>query len=122
MKSVCCFVALVVAVSATTVAFAQDVSVSAKEIQETWIGKELIGTTASGSRAWLRLEPGGAASVTAGTTSDTGTWRLSDTGYCTTWKTIRAGQERCFTVTKSGSTFRVNNPDGSLSGFFTSIK
>jgi hypothetical protein len=103
-------------------AVAQDMSVSAKEIQETWIGKELIGTTASGAKAWLRLEPGGAASVTAGTTSDTGTWRLSDTGYCTTWITIRAGQERCFTVTKSGSTFRVNNPDGSLSGYFTSIK
>ena len=122
MRSIRHFASLVGAVSAMTAALAQDVSVSAKEIQETWVGKELIGTTASGAKAWLRLESGGVASVTAGTTSDTGTWRLSDTGYCTTWKTIRPGQERCFTVTRSGSTFRVNNPDGSLSGFFTSIK
>lgn len=105
-----------------TAAVAQDAAVSPKEIQETWIGKELVGTTASGAKASMRLETGGKASVSAGNTNDTGSWRLSENGYCTTWNTIRAGQERCFTVTRSGSTFRVANPDGSLSGSFTSIK
>ena len=64
----------------------------------------------------------GTANVTAGNTSDSGTWRPADQGYCTTWATIRAGQERCFSVTKAGNTFKVANPDGSLSGYFTSIK
>ena len=103
-------------------ALAQDGTVSAKEIQDTWVGKELIGTTASGARVFLRLEPDAKASVSAGNTNDTGTWRLAQNGYCTTWNSIRAGQERCFTVTRTGSTFKVANPDGSLSGFFTSIK
>lgn len=103
-------------------ALAQSTPVSAKEIQDTWVGKELSGTTASGAKATMRLESDGKASVTAGNASDTGTWRLSEAGYCTTWKTIRAGQERCFTVVRDGAAFKVMNPDGSLSGQFSSIK
>lgn len=103
-------------------ALAQEAAVSPSEIKDTWVGKELVGTTASGAAATMRLDAGGKASISAGTTSDTGTWRLSDTGYCTTWSRIRAGQERCFTVTRTGSTLRVFNPDGSLSGQFTSIR
>lgn len=103
-------------------ALAQDGPVSAKEIQDTWVGKELTGTTANGAKATMRLEPDGRASVSAGNTSDTGTWRMSEGGYCTTWKTIRAGQERCFTVVRAGAAFKVMNPDGSLSGQFNAIK
>ena len=84
------------------------------------VGKDLQGTTAGDARASTRLEPDGRASISAGT--DTRTWRLSESGYCTTWTKIRAGQERCFTVVRSGPSFRVFNPDGSLSGQFDSIK
>lgn len=101
---------------------AQEGTVSAKELQETWVGKELTGTTAAGAKASMRLEPDGKATISAGNTIDSGTWRISESGYCTTWKTIRAGQERCFTVVRTGSTFKVMNPDGSLSGQFTAIK
>jgi hypothetical protein len=101
---------------------AQDGPVTGKEIQEAWSGKELIGTTASGSKVFMKLEADGKASVTAGSTNDIGTWRTVESGYCTTWQTIRAGQERCFAVTRSGSTFKITNSDGSLSGYFTSIK
>ena len=104
------------------VALAQDGPVSPKEIKDSWVGKDLLGTTAGGARTALRLEPDATASVSAGSTNDTGTWRLWENGYCTTWKTIRAGQERCFTVTRTGSLFRVTNPDGSLGGFFNTIK
>ncbi len=103
-------------------ALAQDAPVAPSEIKDTWVGKELVGTTASGAAATMRLDADGKASISAGTTSDTGTWRLSDTGYCTTWSRIRAGQERCFTVIRSGPSLRVFNPDGSLSGQFTSIR
>ena len=117
---------LIVAVSLFAIplasAFAQDGTVSAKEIQDTWVGKELSGSTASGAKATMRIEPDGTASVSAGNTSDIGTWRISENGYCTTWKTIRAGQERCFTVARDGAVFKVMNPDGSLSGQFTAIK
>ncbi|MEO7245757.1 MAG: hypothetical protein ABIX12_11500 [Rubrivivax sp.] len=103
-------------------ASAQDGPVAPLEIKENWVGKDLLGLTSAGARVELRLEPDGKASVRAGTTSDTGTWRLSEAGYCTTWRTIRAGQERCYTVTRSGSAFTVANPDGSTSGSFTTIK
>lgn len=103
-------------------AAAQDAPFTAKEIQDNWVGKDLIGTTGAGARAWLRLEPDGKASVSAGATNDTGTWRISDSGYCTTWSMIRAGQERCFTVTRQGSTFKVLNPDGSLSAYITTVR
>lgn len=103
-------------------ASAQEGPVSGKEIQETWVGKELTGTTARGGKVSMKLEADGKASLAAGTTSDTGTWRPAEQGYCTTWSTIRAGQERCFTVTRDGSQFKVLNPDGTLSGSFQSIK
>lgn len=113
---------LLIAMHAAPAALAQDGPVPAKEIQDTWVGKDLVGTTAAGAPASMRLEADGRASLSAGTLKDSGTWRMSGTGYCTTWKSIRAGQERCFTVVRNGSAFNVLNPDGSLSGQFSSIK
>jgi len=103
-------------------AFAQDEPVPPSEIKESWVGKTLVGATASGAPATLRLLPDGSASVSAGSTSDTGTWRVSEQGYCTTWKNIRSGQERCFTVKRAGTKMTVFNLDGSVSGYFTEIK
>jgi hypothetical protein len=115
-------VATLMLVALATAAAAQDGPVSGKEIQETWVGKELLGTTANGAKVVMKLEANGKAALTAGNTSDTGTWRVADQGYCTTWATIRAGAERCFTVARAGGQFKVFNPDGSLSGSFHSIK
>lgn len=103
-------------------ALAQDETVTAKEIQASWVGKTLVGTTANGAPATLKLQSDGAASVSAGTTNDSGTWRLSEQGYCTSWKTIRAGQKRCFTVRRTGARMTVFNPDGSVSGHFTEVR
>ena len=101
---------------------AQEQPVMPKEIQDTWVSKSLIGTTANGAPLTLKLQPDGTASVAAGATNDTGTWRLSEQGYCTTWKNIRAGQERCFTVRRVGARMTVFNPDGSVSGQLTEVK
>lgn len=108
--------------AASMFARAQDGPVPGKEIQDTWVGKDLMGTTATGARVRLRLEADGKASVSAGNTTNTGTWRISDNGYCTTWNTIRSGTERCFSVVRVGAGFKVLNPDGSLSGQFHSIQ
>jgi hypothetical protein len=103
-------------------AYAQEQPVTPKEIQDAWVAKVLIGTTANGAPATLTLQPDGTASVAAGSTTDVGTWRLSDQGYCTTWKNIRSGQERCFTVRRVGTKMTVFNPDGSVSGQFTEVR
>ena len=47
---------------------------------------------------------------------------IVENGYCTTWKKIRAGQERCFTARRNGTNITMLNPDGSVSGTFTDIK
>jgi hypothetical protein len=105
-----------------TVSIAQDGVVSGKEIEEKWVGKEMAGTSANGVKAFMKFEADRKVSITAGTFSDTGAWRPWESGYCTTWTALRAGQERCFTVTRSGSNLKVTNPDGSLSGYFANPK
>ena len=101
---------------------AQEVPVTGKEIQDNWVGKTLVGTAANGAPVTMVLSASGTATLSAGSTNDSGTWRAVENGYCTTWKTIRAGQERCFTTRRSGSKVIVLNPDGSVSGQFHEIK
>ena len=105
-----------------TAAYAQEQPVTPKEIQETWVNKTLVGTTANGAPATIRLQADGSASLSAGPTNDVGTWRLWAEGYCTTWKNVRSGQERCFTVRRVDTKMTVFNPDGSVSGQFTEIR
>lgn len=113
---------LALLLAALATAHAQDGPVSGQEIVEKWSGKELSGTSASGTKAYTTFGAGGKISISAGGFSDTGTWRPWEGGNCATWVTIRAGQERCFTVTRSGSTYKVTNPDGSLVGYFTGMR
>ncbi|MBI2753614.1 MAG: hypothetical protein HYX46_08905 [Betaproteobacteria bacterium] len=103
-------------------AMAQEQAVTAQEIQDEWVGKTLVGATPSGAPVTMAFNANGTVALTAGRTSDTGTWRVVDNGYCTTWKTIRAGQERCFTARRAGTKITVSNPDGSVSGYFTGFK
>jgi hypothetical protein len=104
------------------VALGQDQDFTSRDIQETWVGKALVGTTASGGDVTIRLNVDGTASVKAGATEDTGTWRISDTGYCTTWRKIRSGRETCFTAKRSPTRVVILNPDGSVSGYITEAK
>ena len=79
------------------------------------------GGPSAGKTIELKLNVDGSAEL-GGSLSDTGTWRLSDKGYCATWKKIRAGQERCFTVVRKGSDMQVFNPDASLNSTVTQIR
>lgn len=103
-------------------AMAQDGPVSPKEIQDTWPGKTITARAPNGNRITLNLLADGSAKVTVGAIPDSGTWRVSDQGYCATWKTIRAGQERCFTVKRNGSELIVVNPDGSENARITAVE
>lgn len=105
-----------------TTAFAQEHPVPAKEIEETWVGKTLEGTTTGGAAVTMTLGKDGNAQLNAGKTRDTGTWRVWEQGYCTTWRNIRAREERCYTVRRSGGKLVVFNPDGSVSGQFSEFK
>jgi len=104
---------------------AQDGQLSAQDIQTSWVGKTIVGTIGSGPATGKPLEftmnADGTATV-SGAATDTGTWRLSDKGYYATWKKIRSGQERCFTVLRKGAEHHVINPDGTTSTVVTQIR
>lgn len=110
------------ALGAALPAAAQERPLTPDDVASGWVGKTGFGTTANGAKVELRLLADGTASVIAGSTADTGSWRLSDKGFCTTWKSIRAGQERCFTGVVKGSAVHVFNPDGSFAGQYTEFK
>ena len=104
---------------------AQDALLTPLEIQSAWVGKTVIaliaGGPSKGKVVELQLKADGSADL-AGSFVDSGTWRLSDKGYCATWKKIRAGQEGCFTVVRKGSELQVLNPDGSPNSIVTAVR
>ena len=103
-------------------AAAQEAQLTPEAVNSIWVGRIAIGTTTKGTPVELRLRADGTASVVAGSTADTGTWRTFEKGFCTTWKTIRSNQERCFTGVTKGSITTMFNPDGSNAGQYTEFK
>ncbi len=86
-----------------------------QEISAQWVGKKILARDPKGNLLDFKLISDGSAEVAGSSWSDKGTWRLSGDGYCATWKRIRAGQERCFTVQVAGTTVTIFNPDQSVS-------
>lgn len=126
MKSLIRFAVLLYSIAAASMyAYAQSGLLSPKDIQAAWGGRTMVGTIGSGPAVGKPLEltmnTDGTAALT-GFLTDAGTWRLSESGYCTTWKKIRAGQERCFTIVRNGTVYVVNNPDGSLNSTITEVR
>lgn len=53
--------------------------------------------------------------------SDVGTYRFDDSGYCSTWSTLRT-EEKCFKLQKtSDTTYEILNLDGSLDSTLTAM-
>ena len=104
---------------------AQDAVMTPQEIQSSWVGKTVVAVIGGGPSVGkvieLQFKADGVVEL-GGSLSDAGTWRLSDKGYCATWKKIRAGQERCFTVHRKGSETQILNPDGSLNSTVTQVR
>jgi len=104
---------------------AQDTNLSPQEIRATWIDKTITGVIQGGPLAGksveMHLKSDGSADI-EGAISDSGTWRLSNQGYCATWRKIRGGQERCFVVVRKGTEQHVFNPDGSLSTIVSQVR
>jgi hypothetical protein len=97
-------------------AYGQATLMAPQEISAQWVGKKILARDPKGNLLDFKLISDGTAEVAGSSWSDKGTWRLSGDGYCATWKRIRAGQERCFTVQVAGTTVTILNPDQSVSG------
>jgi len=117
MKTILVAVALVLVATGG----AQAQTVSGAQITAEWADKTAHGKLPDGRPISMRLGKDGRVNL-SGTFNDTGTWRPTDTGYCTTYRNIRNGAEACFNVEKAGDKFVVTNKNGSLGGTFTEIK
>jgi hypothetical protein len=84
------------------------------QIQNLLVGKKILAQAANGSMVEFQMNSDFTATTSAAG-GDTGRWRLSEEGYCTTWIKIRQGNESCFRISKLGANHFVIGPDGSRS-------
>lgn len=100
-------------------------TLSAADVNVLLSGKTGQGTLQSGRYAGQSIEvvfgADGRTRV-SGAVADEGRWRVSDSGYCVKWNTLRNGQEACFTVGKHADGWMVYNADGSANGLFTQLR
>lgn len=106
--------ALVASIFMAPAAFAQDQAMTGEQVKAAMVGKKVFGRSTSGGLVDFYMRADGTSEVAVGNMTDTGVWRTTDNGYCTTWKKIRPGQERCFAVVKRGDKMLILNPDGSV--------
>jgi hypothetical protein len=84
------------------------------------VTKELAGKTwvvelSDGSPATEWFNKDGTVRITGGR-EDEGHWRLWEKGYCTTWRQMRSGAERCFTLQRMpDGRIEIYKPNGTVS-------
>jgi len=87
------------------------------QIEAAWVGKTLKAQSPKGKSYTLNFKADGSAEI-SGDFQDKGSWRLSETGYCTNWPGIH-GKENCFTVRKAGNQYTTIAADGSVNATIT---
>lgn len=86
-----------------------------QQIMEAWGDKGLEAKSPEGGKTDVRFAKDGKASLSGrGGSVDSGTWRITDSGYCVKWQKIRGGQEACFKVARDGDAYKVFTDDGKL--------
>jgi hypothetical protein len=97
-------------------AAAQDaVPVGPDEVQKALVGRTWEVELPDGRPAVESFNADGTVEINGGL-NDVGTWRLWERGYCTTWRRMRNGAERCFTLDRTpDGKYRIYKPDGEIS-------
>jgi hypothetical protein len=97
-------------------ALAQDaVPVGPEEVKRALVGRTWDVELPDGSSAVEEFRADGTVEINGGL-NDVGTWRLWERGYCTTWRRMRNGAERCFTLDRTPEGhYRIYKPDGDIS-------
>ena len=82
-------------------------------------GKSINGVTVPGGRRYsLTLGTDGTAQMTMRNDKSvrTGTWKVSKTGYCSTWG---SGTEHCYTIQENGKQYDVLDHAGTVIAHWT---
>jgi hypothetical protein len=117
MRAVVMVAVLAANLGVAAYAFAQQaaVTVGRDEVERELVDKTWIVELPDGSPAIEHFNADGTVSIIGGL-MDEGRWRLWEQGYCTTWRRMRGGAERCFTLEKTGDgQYRIYKPNGEIS-------
>jgi len=109
------------AATLATICAAQAQTVTGAQIMADWTDKTTHATLPDGRAATLQFAKDGKITI-KGAVNDTGTWKPTETGYCTKYRELRKGAEACFKVEKAGDKYVVTNTNGSPGGTITAIK
>lgn len=101
MKAVLLCLAFVIGLAEPGIA--QAAMMTQAEVEAAFPGKTFALTTQDGTTATIAFHPDMTALVTFNDGStDAGTYRLAQGGYCSTWEIFREREEACFTVESLG--------------------
>jgi hypothetical protein len=108
----------------TGVALAADAMISQDEMQAAFKGKSFkdddgagnIGVISYGDDMSIKYE--GKTGPQAG--GDSGTYKFDKGGYCSSWKKLRNGAEKCFTASKLDNGYQLWTLDGKKDDTLTS--
>lgn len=117
MRAVAMAAVLVANLGVAAYASAQQaaVTVGPNEVEHELAGKTWIVELPDRSPAIERFNADGTVSIIGGL-MDEGRWRLWERGYCTTWRRMRGGAERCFTLEKTADgRYLIYKPNGEIS-------
>lgn len=79
---------------------------SGDQIRAEFAGKTFSFQTKKGLTGKVRYSKGGKSKMSKTNfdiKKDSGKWRIKGNKICNTWKIIRKGKEKCFSITKTGS-------------------
>ena len=90
------------------------------DVEAAFKGATFALTTQGGDTATIAFHPDMTATVTMNDgSSDTGTYRFAEGGYCSTWEDFRDGAEACFTAEDLGSgRYQLYKLDGAKDDLF----
>lgn len=91
----------------------------ASQTTELVAGNTTVGRTAEGKSFTVLFRADGTAAGTKGSSSDTGTWEVSEEGYlCNQWTTWWNGDRKCHKSYLIGNEVKYYDLQGNFGGFF----
>ncbi len=99
-----------------TANYASAAPMTAEALKAEYVGKTLSFVAPNGAEGKVKFSKNGKARLwktNFDIKRDTGTWRFKGNRICNTWKKVRGGKEKCFTITKIGPK-KFTNQDGTI--------
>lgn len=112
MKRYLVFAALFIGIASPSAA----ANLTGAQMKTEIVGKTVFFKTKKGNTGRVRYSKNGKSKLSKTNfdlKKDSGTWRIKGNKFCTTWKVIRKGKERCFSMSKTGAGKYASN-DGTV--------